>query len=439
LAFDFDLHRLEEHFSIFKTNEMKKKEILLVIVLILFGVIYRAIEKGKIQFANDFSFYSETRRLKGSKFSEFPEKEKLFPAVDKITIQNPAGEVTVNRSSDGQVHLFSFLRVYYTDKDIVNEIRKKAIIKTDLDHGQLKISGQYAAAFPFQNLRILFRLLVPEGTVLAIANQEGDTIIRDTGKDIHVDQKNGNLVLENIPSGLKLRLKNCNAKIKSIADHVEIYSSRSNLILEDAFSLHFQGKNGDCSVKKVKNDVFLEHSYGKLVIDDVGKLEISARYSNIIAKNIKNGAIVTDKYENIFLENISGDIRVASRLSRIDLRNISARNVVIENSFADTSIVDFTSENLNLLIKNGNLDLQVKNVASRINIESQHAKLNLVFGVLSDPTINIKARQGQIYVDSPLQMEKYEENAEIFLNRTGMKPEILVHNIYGDIHIKTAH
>jgi hypothetical protein len=418
---------------------MKRKEIFLVVVLILFGVVYRAIEKGKVQFANDFSFYSESRRLKGSKFSEFPEKEKLFPAVDKITIENPAGEVTVNRSSDGQVHLFSFLRVYYTDKGVVNEIRKKAMIQTELDHGQLKITCRDAEAFPFQNLRILFRLLIPENTVLDVVNQEGDTIIRDAGKDVHVDQENGNLILENIPSGLKLRLKNCNANIKSIAEHAEIYSTRSNIILEDALSLNLQGKKGDCSVGKVKNDVFIEHSYGKLTLDDVGKLEIRARYSNIIAKNVKNGAVISDKYENIFLENIGGDIRVSSRLSRLDLRNISARNVVIENSFADTGMVDFSGENLDMLINNGNLELQVKNIENRINIESQHAKLDLVFGVLTDPTINIKTRQGQIYADSPLQMDQYEENAEIFLNRMGMKPEILIHNVYGDIHIKTAH
>jgi len=417
---------------------MKKREILLIIVLVVFGVIYRAVEKGKMQFVSDFSFYSDERRLKGSKFSEFAEEEKLFPAVDKIIIENQAGEVTVNESSDGQVHLVSFLRVYYTDKRVVDEIRKKANIKTELDHGELKISGRSESDFPYQNLRILFHLQVPAGTILAISNQEGDTVVRETGRDIHIDQENGNLVLENIPSTLKLRIKNCNANIKSIAEHVEIRSSRSNVTLEDAVSLNFQGKHGDCSIKNVKNDVILDHSYGKLLLDDVGKLEISGRYSNISAKNVKGDAVVTNKYENVFLENINGDIRVASRLSRIELRKISGRNIVIENFYADTMIADISAENLDVLIKNGNLDLQVKSISNRINIESQHARLDLVFGLLSDPTFNIKTKQGHIFVESPLQLETYEENTESFLNRTGMKPEIIINNVYGDIHIKTA-
>lgn len=418
---------------------MKKREIFLIIALIAFGVIYQAIEKGKVRFVNDFSFYSHERQLKGSKFSEFPEKEKLFSAINKIVIENPAGEVTINKSKDDQVHVISFLRVYYSDPSGVSEIQKKINIKTELDHGELKISGSYKGDFPYPRVRILFRLLVPEGIELAVSNQEGDTLIRDTGKDIRIGQENGNLVLENIPANLKLHLKNCNASIKSVSEPVEIVSSRSNIVLENAVSLRILGKHGDCSIKNVKKDVFLEHSYGKLVLDNVGKLEINARYSNIDAKNVQGGAIITNKYENIFLRHINGDIRITSRLSRIDLRNISARNVVIENQFADTHMVEFSGENLDMLIKNGNLDLQVGNVANRINIESRHAQLSLVFGILSDPTFNIKTTQGRIYAESPLQLEEYEENTESFLNRTGAKPEILINNIYGDIHIKTAH
>src|SRR5512138_2779374 len=120
---------------------MKKREVLLIIVLIVFGVIYRAVEKGKMQFVNDFSFYSDERHLRGSKFSEFPEKEKSFASVDKVTVENPAGEITVAKSGDGQVHLVSLIRVYYDDRGIVDTIRKKAVIRSVQANGELKISG----------------------------------------------------------------------------------------------------------------------------------------------------------------------------------------------------------------------------------------------------------------------------------------------------------
>ena len=416
---------------------MKKREVWLVILLVFFGFLYQAIQKGKIHLAEDFSFFSAEKKLKGSQFVEFPENEKVFSNVGKIEVENPAGEVVISKSGDDKVHISSSLRIYYTNKSDVDEIHKQILIKSELQNRELKISSQYANAFPYQRARILLRLSVPQNIILGISNQEGDTVIKDTGKDILIDQENGNLILENIPSSLRLQLRNCNANIKDIAANVDIVSSYANVFLENAASLRFKGRHSDCSVKNVKKDVFIEHSYGKLTLDGIDKVEISARHCDIAAKNIRNGAVINNNYENVFLENIGGDVRIICRLSKIDLHHVSCSNVVIENSFADTNISDFSGTNLDMLLKNGNLELQVKNVSNRINIDSQHAELNLYFGALSDPTFNIKAKHGNIQVQSPLELDIYKENVDSFANRAGQKPEVLINNTYGNIQINT--
>lgn len=417
---------------------MKKNEIILVIVLVFFGLIYQAVEKGKARFVGDFSIFSSERKLKGSHFSEFPEPEKLFAAIERVAIDNPAGEIVIGPATDGQVHLVSLLRVYYTDKGDVEEVRKKAEIKADLEGGALKISVQHRSPFPYQRLRVLFRLLVPENTLLAVSNQEGDVVIKDTGKEIRVDLANGSLFLERVRSRLELQLKNCNANIKDIAGHAEITASHSNIVLENAASLRLAGKHGDCTLKNAGKDVLVEYSFGRLTLDEAGKVEISARHSDISASNIRSGAVVANKYGNILLEDISGDVRLSSRSCGIDLRRVSGGSVMIDNSYADTRIQDFSGDNLDMLVKNGSLDLGVKGVAGRINIQSQHAELNLVFGVLPDPAFSIRTKQGRITIESPLEFETYEENEVHFANRTGLKPEILVNNTYGSVHVKTA-
>ncbi len=153
---------------------------------------------------------------------EFTEKEKIFPAVTHIVVENPAGEITIHKSSDNQVHLLSFFRVYYSGKSDVKEIQKKTSIKTELQNNELKISGQYVSAFPYRHLRIHLQLTVPQGVTLALTNQEGDIVVRDTGKDLRLNQENGNLILENVPSGMYVVLKNGNANIKNIAGPVDI-------------------------------------------------------------------------------------------------------------------------------------------------------------------------------------------------------------------------
>jgi len=415
---------------------MKKREIVVIFLLIAFGFIYQAVEKGKIRFLQDFSYYSDEKRLTGSQFVEFSEKEKIFQAVNKIVIENPAGEINIKRSNDNQVRLLSFFRIYFSDKSDVDNIYKKTSIKTELHENELKISGRYLSVFPYRRLRIHMQLSVPENVVLAITNHEGNVVIRNTGKNIQLNQENGNLLLENIPTGLQMELKNGNATIKNIEGHVEAIASRANIFMENVLSLRLQGRHGDYSLKRIKNNAFIEHAYGKLVLDDAAKVEIKARHSNVIARNIRNGITVTNKYENIFIENIAGDIHISSRLSKIDLLHVSGQNVVIKNSFADINISDYSGENLDILLKNGNLNLQVKNAINRINIESKNAELILGFELLVDPTFNIKTKHGQIYDHLLLDLEKHEENANRFANRSGEKPEILINNTYGDIHLK---
>lgn len=417
---------------------MKKREIIVVFLLIAFGFIYQAVEKGKIRFSQDFSYYSDEKRLTGNQFVEFPEKEKVFAAVDKIFIENPAGEINIKRSSDNQVRLLSFFRVYYSDKSDVDEIYKKTSIKAELIDSELNISGRYLSAFPYRRLRIHLQLSVPESVELAISNHEGNVVVRNTGKNIQLNQENGNLVLENVPSGLRMELKNGNANIKNIAGHVGIIASRANIFLENALSLRLQGRHGDYSLSKIKNNALIEHAYGKLIVDDAAKVEITAKHSNVIARNIKNGITLSDKYENIFLENIAGDIRIASRSSKIDLLHIAGKNVVIENSFADIDIADYSGENLDILLHDGNLNLQVKNAVNRINIESQNAELIIAFGLLTDPAINIKVKHGRIYDHLSLDLEKYQDQTDSFANRTGQKPEVLINNSYGDVHLKNT-
>lgn len=416
---------------------MKKRDLLIIVLLIAFGFFYQAIEKGKIRFMHDFSYYSDEKKLTGSRFVEFSEKEKIFPAVAHIIVENPAGEITIHESSDNQVHLLSFFRVYYSEKSDVQEIQKKTSIGTELQNDELKISGQYAAAFPYRRLRIHLQLTVPQGVTLALANEQGDIVVRDTGKDLHVNQENGNLILENVPSGMNVVLKNGNANIKNIAGPVDISASRSDIFLENALSLRLQASHGDCSLAKIKNSAFIDHAFGKLVVSDSAKVEITARQSNVFAKNISGGLTVSDKYENIVLENISGDIQIAGRSSKIDLSHVLGRNVVIDSSFADIAIVDYSGENLDILINNGKLDLQVKKAENRINIESKNAELNLGFGPMPDPTFNIRTRQGRIMAEPAFDLEKFEENADSFANRVGQKPEILINNTYGDIYLKT--
>jgi hypothetical protein len=416
---------------------MKRKEIFLVVILVAFGVIYQAVEKGRVRFSRDFSFYANDRRPKGTRFSEFPGQDLQFPDVSQVRVENPAGEVTVENSSDGLVHLAAKVRVYHSGKEDSAAAARNAEVRTDLDAGILKVSVRAPSPFPYRSLRVLLHLRVPAGIPLSVRNQEGDVMVRGTGKDLRIDQENGDLILENIPSRSRLQLKNGVARMRGLPEGTEIIAAHARVDIEEAASLNLDGRHVEFSVRNVSGDAVVEMAYGKLIADGVGRLEIRARHGNITARNIRGGASVTNKYETTRMEDVSGDIRIFSRSGKIDLRRASG-NVVIENSYANIAIAGFSGASLDVLLKNGNLELSAADVSDRVNIKARYAELDLSFAALIDPTFSIKTVHGRISAAPRLGLDSFQDKEEAYANRDGQKPEILIHNTYGNVRVNAA-
>lgn len=415
---------------------MKKKEIFIVALLIVFGFVYNAVDKGKIKFAEDFSRYWDERRLVSEQYEELAQAEKVFPAPGKITLTNPAGEIRIDRSDDGQVHLLSFFRIYYKDREEIKKTSRQAAIHAEVVNDELAISGNYSSAFPYKHLRFRFELLVPAGVVLAVHNSEGNVSIRNAGREIFLRQTNGHVVLADIPSSAEMEVRGGNLDIRNVAGNVVINAQRSDIHLENARALNVSGKHGNFSLQGIKTTVFIEHAYGAVTLDGAEQAEISGRHSKIEVRNVKNGVRLGNAFQSIVLERIDGDVHLSNRSGRMDIRHVNARNMVIENSFADMAITDFTGENLNIIFKNGNLTLTGSRILDRLNIETKQANIDLTLGEMHDPSVNIKTVHGRITNQSPLDLEIFRERKESFGNRSGQKPEIIINNSYGDIHLK---
>ena len=115
---------------------------------------------------------------------------------------------------------------------------------------------------------------------------------------------------------------------------------------------------------------------------------------------------------------------------------VAAKNMVIENSFADTAIEGYSGESLNVLVKNGNFALTASAIAERLNVESSYARIELAPGAWADPAFNLKTTHGRIYNHSTFSMELFQEKDESFANRSGQKPEVVINSAYGDIYLK---
>ena len=415
---------------------MKKRELVIVALLIAFGFIYNAVERGKIRFADDFSRYFDERRLGSEQFTEAVQQEKVFPAPQKITIDNPAGEIDIDRSLDGQVHLRSIFRIYHADPSEVERIGRNAFVRADTLNNELKVSVNYPSAFPYRRLRIRFEMRIPEGVELAVSNSEGNISIRRSGKNILLRQEHGNVLVADIPSAVEVQIRGGNLDIRNIAGNVVIDARQGDIFLQNAIALHLKGRHGNYSLKEIKTSVFMEHAYGEATLDGAEQAEISGRHSTLTVRNIKNGVRISNAFRDVVLEHIDGDVHLSGRSSKMEIRHVRAKDMTVDNSFADIAITDCAGEGLNIILKNGNLTFTNNRFSERLNIESRQARLDLSLGELSDPTVNIKTSHGRITNASSLDLEVFREREENFANRSGQKPEIIISNSYGDIHLK---
>jgi DUF4097 and DUF4098 domain-containing protein YvlB len=374
--------------------------------------------------------------LVSEQYIEFPQNELVFPTTAKITVANPAGEITIDKSSDNQIHLLSFFRIYYVDKGDIEKIREKTRVLAKIENNELNISGDYLSIFPYKRLRIRFQLLVPEEIVLVLSNHEGNLSIRDCGKNIFLQQENGDVMLKDIPSSVEMEIRRGKLTVKNIAGNIKIDAAQADILLENVSALRLKGKHGDYSLNKIRGNVYIEHTYGKITLDDADQAEIYGRLSNIVVRNIKNGIKLTNAFRGIFLENIIGDIHLSGRSSKIEIQHVNAKDMVIDNSFADIAIADYAGETLNIHLKNGNLNFQSKTITDRLNIDSRNARINLDLGILTDPNFSVKTIHGRIFNNAPIALDIFQENDESFANRSGQKPEIIINNIYGDIYLK---
>lgn len=414
---------------------MKRKEILLVVALVAFGLLYQAVEKGRVRVARDLSFYADDRRPKGTRFSEFPGGEASYDGVSRVVVANPAGEVVVGPSADGRVRFTSRLRVYHSGARAPENAGQEARARGDLADGTLKVSVAAPSPFPYRRLRVLLRLELPAGVPLEIFNQEGDVIVRGTAGELSVEQKNGDLVLESIAAPARLRIANGGARIRDLAGAVDIRALRAKVFLQNAPAVQLDGRHGEFILRGVAGLAKAEMAYGRLDLDGAGRLEVTARHGRIRAAHVRQGAVVDNKYEPTFLEDLGGDVRVSSRSGKIDIRRVSGGAVVVENSYADVDVSGFSGSSLDVSLKDGRLVLRAERVDERVNVNGSHADVDLFFSALADPTFSIKAVHGRISAPARLGLESYEEKEESFANRDGGKPQILVHTVYGNVKV----
>jgi hypothetical protein len=447
---------------------MKKREIFIVIALIAFGIIYNAYKTGDIE----IGFYEgcsvdSTSLLDKNHLNTFPQEEIRYSHDDvkKIEIENPAGDIIVEKAPEGEyensIRIIPEIRVYHRNKDQAHKIYKEIKISTrTIDSDTTKKIDKESAgteqeqtqkklhiivapdeAFPYRRARVQFKLIIPQTVELDLWNRYGDIDIDNCGKNISLNGKYGDIRVRHVNSQVKIRHRYGIAVVEDIRDAVDLTSRYSKIKIEDVAALKLNCSNARMTIEGVKNETEIDNaSHSLITMKDSRKVTIDARYTRIKLENINDGVSIKNSHENIYMKNIKGNVRVKARHCKIILEGAVSDMVDIANSYDPIRLEGLSARSVGIMLDNGRLDIAFDRIEESVNIKNTYSRISLEYPPSIQPLFSIHVRHGRIVNQTSIQMAILEERGRVSVKAGTMegKPQMIIDNSYGDVLLKNS-
>jgi hypothetical protein len=275
---------------------------------------------------------------------------------------------------------------------------------------------------------------------LDIKNRYGDIDIQDTGRDISIDQKYGDLFVKNVESRVKVKNHKGLVRLYDIKDQIELASGDSRIKIKNVPSIILSKcSHADITISDVSAETeILESTLSRIEIEKANYIFIEARHTGIKLNDIKGGVRIKNSHAKISMEDIKGNIDIAARQCNIVMKQVVSDNLVVKNSYNDIDINGFSGKYLDVLLESGELHVGFDNIEEKINIKTRHADVDLEYPASVKPSFNITADNGKIINRTLSEFTVLEEHQKRILNTGGGKPETIIDTLYGDVTLTNS-
>lgn len=379
---------------------MKRKEIALVVILILFGLLVQLYESGEEAFFRACS--TDYRTLRDREHPHDIEIEgSRFEKIKSLEITNLAGEIRIDSSPDRWVTVQAVKRIFHKRREKVAAIQEKIEIHMKSVDGVLTVAVGPSENFPYHRARILFSVSVPPSVELKLGNRYGDIIIRGRRAEIQINGKYGDI------------------DIRDIHSHCKITHGYGQVVADSV-----QGK------------LELETRYSKARIKDARSVRIRGRHTHVQLSGVKGDVNVANSHDRIFMRDIKGNIRITGRHCPISLRNIDSGYLSVGNSYHDVNIENLWAREVDLSVEKGDLKLNFFEIDNQLTIRNKHSDISLIYSKTMKPSFSITLTYGEIQNKTPLQMNIIK--GKINQKYTGGEgiPKIIITNKYGNVVLR---
>jgi DUF4097 and DUF4098 domain-containing protein YvlB len=390
---------------------MKLREVLLVIVLILAGLVLYQFKTGRWNFDwdwgwdGDFGVAREEVAAEETRTIEAP----LPPAIE---IENGHGWIEV-RGGDQDFAQLTFKKVVWHRKAeearaIAGQI--KYTLATEADRLRLATNRDEFRRKPFETG---FILTVPRGLAVRVVNGYGavriegvkEATVRNRHGEVYVSDVDGPAELEtsyedaevrNVRGPCRITNRHADVRASSVTGDLFAETSYARIQVADAGGrAELRGPNSDIEARRVAGAVKVDASYEKVLLDDVGPAEVTGHNMALTAEDVRGDLEVRTSYESVEAAGVQGRLVVDGRNTAVTARGIGGPLISVRTSYENVSLADFSAE-VGVVCKNGNVTVAPRDLRMGVDVRAEHGTIEFLWPSGEKARLEARSRGGAI-------------------------------------------
>ena len=371
---------------------MRFREVFLVVVLILAGLVVYQIKTGHWNFdwdwGKDFGIVGKEVTAEETRTIEAP-----LPAA--IEIENGHGWVEVRGGDQANIQLTFKKVVWRRKEEEAKEIagRLKSTMTASADK---LVFATNRDEFPRKNFETAFIVTVPRSMAVTVTNGYGAVRV-DGIKEATVHNRNGEVFVSNVDGPCVLetsyddleareikgscRIVNRNGDVRAVkvTGDLDVQTSYARIRVEDAGGkADLRGSNTDVEAKRVAGAVTVDTSYEKVLLVDVGPAEVTGHNMAVTAENVRGDIKVETSYEPVRITGVQGKLIVDAHNTTVTAEGVNGPSIWVRTSYENVSLADFSAD-VSIVCHNGNIGLRPRDLKYGMDVRNENGTIEIAW------------------------------------------------------------
>ncbi len=430
---------------------MKAKEIILLILIIVVGILFTQLYTGEIDvyfdFEDDFIIVSNEYD-----YEDYQEFEPPFPPL--IQVSNSHGGIQILGTSNDKITVSHKKKVWRRNEEDAQEIADELTMNIQKEADRWIIST-HRDDVRRKNFRTSFIISVPSrmnvevrnsyGTVdvanvnsADITNHHGETMVSDIAGELFLKNSYRDVDVKNIDSDVYLESNNSSVVVSRVKGKAHIVHSYGR-IYADNISEDFkvEGSHSDVNGENLKGPLDIESSYRKIFLLDVGPTKITGHSCEIEVERAEELLDIKNNYGRVKVSDLKGNLVVDGKNLGISGRTIVGEKIDIKSSYRNIALSEFSGKTT-IILSHGEVILEPYPLTYPLEVKGDYSSIKLSWPLGKKYPFEAKVKNGDIEWGLPDKVSIQEQNntrtIKAFIEAIG-SPSISLYTSYRTIWV----